>query len=98
MSEMIEQVARAICSERCLLKELRLSVEPCLNSNGTRGPCSAKKYQLLLSGRCAQAKAAIEAMRNPTDAMVQAGIDEGHKCGNWYPAMIDAALKGDDDE
>lgn len=40
-----------------------------------------------------KARAAIEAMREPTDAMVQAGIDEGdHKPGNWYPAMIEAAL------
>jgi len=40
------------------------------------------------------AKAAIEAMREPSEKMVQAGIDEGlHKPGNWYPAMIDAALE-----
>lgn len=40
-----------------------------------------------------KAKAVLQEMLDPTDSMVQAGIDEGnHKPGNWYPAMIQAAL------
>jgi len=41
------------------------------------------------------ARAAIEAMREPTDAMVDSGVDhigEGHYNGWAYTAMIDAAL------
>lgn len=41
------------------------------------------------------ARAAIEAMREPTDAMVDAGVDhigEGHYNGWAYTAMIDAAI------
>lgn len=51
------------------------------------------------------ARTAIEAMREPTDAMVHAGVDANHtleaiegypeypeSCANIYRAMIDAAL------
>ena len=35
----------------------------------------------------------LKVMREPTAAMGQAAIDEGHhKPGNWYPAMIEAAI------
>jgi hypothetical protein len=39
------------------------------------------------------ARAAIEAMREPTDAMRHAAFDEGSISLNGYRAMIDAALK-----
>lgn len=77
MTDMIERVARAISPD-------------CWDtSDWTMRPHnSAARHNAKRAAR-----AAIEAMREPTDAMVQAGINEGHKCGNWYPAMIDAALQ-----
>jgi phosphoribosylformylglycinamidine (FGAM) synthase-like enzyme len=45
------------------------------------------------------ARAALEAMREPTEAMVQAGINDSGAFGlaSAYRTMIDAALKGTQD-
>lgn len=81
MSEMIERVARAICGRKCLRAEaLSLACpEP--------GPCLATRDQLVLSWRWDRAKAAITAMREPTEAMVENGAQV------WYDTYT-AGLSG----
>lgn len=96
MSEMVERVARAICATRCV--RAQVFNECCLDET-TRliGPCKANMAQLLLLGPIQTARAAIAAMREPTDAMCRAGnskafITDGSTEDVWQ-AMIDAALK-----
>ena len=84
MSEMVERVAKAIYEKR--------------NGQGcrpwSRQP-SAHKFPYI-----EDARAAIEAMREPTEAMLTAGDDccGEYGCGVWrmreiFTAQIDAALK-----
>lgn len=82
MSEMVERVARAICcSGGCWrVRDPRYI---------SQLPCAAPTY-------LQEARAAIEAMREPTVAMEQAGADasEGSTGLAWgiWGVMIDAAL------
>jgi len=91
MSEMIERVAEAI-----YLAHIK-------NYAGLAKQPEGKWEQLADwqkdYGR-AQARAAIEAMREPTDAMIEAGwqdgmagFGEGEECEPVWHAMIDEALK-----
>lgn len=53
-------------------------------------PPGQKDYKILM-GNCA--RAAIEAMRNPDDKMIEAGFKEfGSGTLQVYQAMVDAAL------
>lgn len=90
VGEMIERVARALCTDR----------EP----DDVRGgfhPCGQQldEGEAWWTGYCEQARAAILAMRNPTEAMVASAYVRDGGCGpdevsriNWQ-LMIDAALK-----
>lgn len=79
MSEMVEQVAKALWDHSGFLW-----------SWDKVGPRDKDKYR-------AMARAAIIAMKEPTDAMVGAGV-EGWKINGYHsiqfvwPCMIDAAL------
>jgi hypothetical protein len=79
MSEMIDKVAKAMWA--AWLKESGVDESGAILASGA----DWKQY-------IPDAKTAIKAMREPTEEMIQAGINEGYKCGNWYPVMIDAAL------
>jgi len=74
---MIERVARAMC----------ISDEMDPDSPGIGGIENAPAYWVHYAG---MARAAIEAMREPTDGMVEAGNRMG--CIPTYSRMIDAAL------
>jgi hypothetical protein len=82
MTDMVERVARAIYEDRN---------GPRCEPWGTKPKGHKDPYR-------ADARAAIEAMREPTEAMVGSGADhdaEGGGTGNplaIYTAMIDAAL------
>jgi hypothetical protein len=93
-TEMVERVARAL--------------EPSLWSPAS-GPVvwTAEKREAMRLQARHLARAAIEAMREPTEAMVAAGIAQARDCtDNWsasapcvaeclFPVMIDAALAED---
>jgi hypothetical protein len=100
LMNMIEKVARAICKEQFGNEEVHGEYR-CCQVGGTEG-CCAKDLEK-------DAKAAIEAMREPTEAMIKS-VTEGHlsyvavECGydvyNSHPerpwhVMIDAALDTD---
>lgn len=79
MAAMIERVAQAIYEDR--------NGRGCIPWN--KRPAAHKAPYL------SDARAAIEAMREPTETMVTAGLrsgPEGYVKGDWY-FMIDAALK-----
>lgn len=87
MSEMIERVARAICKAECQ----EIGCGEC------RQPCSEWKS-------CGtMARAAIEAIREPTTAMVAKGAEwivlpkgmAEAQAKDMFRAMIDAALHGE---
>ena len=83
-SEMVERVAKAIDPD---------AFEGC--SHGSKGPClmCAENVDFALY----RARAAIEAMREPTEAMVDLGINtrevEGGAIHDVWQAMIDEALE-----
>lgn len=71
MSEMVERVARRICESNCLRKRIGIGV--CMDRVTLRNtPCAATENQLILSGKIEVARAAIAAMREPTEAMCDA--------------------------
>lgn len=81
MSEMIERVARAICRAGMSGPKDHLNKQENLNW---------RKFEI-------EARAAIEAMREPTNAMVEASNREwdgrmSHRSSGAWQAMIDAAL------
>lgn len=85
MSDMIERVARAICKAdglaSCAMDDERAEVDTCTAAN-----CS----------RFLQARAAIEAMRTPTEAMVRATDSyDRYRAAieDEWRLMIDRALK-----
>ena len=86
MSEMVERVARAIAPDVwinfdafCRLKEYKIDeVE------------DRKRTSEAIKLSIKRARAAIEAMREPTEAMLTAG---SMRTGEAYAAMIEAALK-----
>lgn len=89
-SEMVERVASAICRRNTLLTLPTASAETLRNS-----------FDLGRKMWTDMACAAIEAMREPTEAMAEAGeemarSDGAHDCevhmADVYAAMIDAAL------
>ena len=79
MNEKLEQVARGIHLRRA-------------NSRHTKWEDCSEEYR---TGTMRDAHAAIEAMREPTDAMIAAaqavGIDQDPR--DYWPAMVDEALK-----
>lgn len=85
MSEMVEKVARGICVARGL--------DP---DNGVIH--GGKRYPAAWMANVAPARAAIEAMREPTREMILAGVHDipgGAASGvPVWRAMIDAALQG----
>jgi hypothetical protein len=82
MSEMVERVARAIFPEAEDYTWDDFANAP----NGSAERITASVYRM-------RARAAIEAMREPTEAMVHAGMsEEGTDLPSEYRAMIDAAL------
>lgn len=92
MSEMIERVARALCAADDLNWEEQ--ADPQTSGSGDNNQAAYLHA----------ARAAIEAMRDPTDAMIAAGIAQANICTDdqtasaacvpehAWPAMIDAAL------
>ena len=83
MNEMIERVARAICFSR-------QSCEWC------KVACLASRAELEKSPQWTKALAAIGAMRDPTDAMLNATTPiagENPGARDIWRDMIDAALK-----
>lgn len=82
--KMIERVARAMVAE-------------------DSGPEGSMLFDLhwkeFGEGYTCSARAAIEAMLNPTDAMIEAGVNAeyggtlGSRAANCFNAMIDAALE-----
>ena len=98
MNEMVERVARSIA------REVRLKV---IAINGEREwltlfpEATEDNQDANWRNHIPQAKAAIEAMRKPTEGMVEAGQDcDGYtphdrnaSCGRHWHAMIDAALR-----
>lgn len=86
---MIEKVARAICKQTFGNEEVHGEYRCCL-VGGTEG-CCAKDLER-------EAKAAIEAMREPSEGMLSAvantdtEIEHDDNYG-FYQAMIDAALE-----
>lgn len=88
MSEMVERVARAICARTCRLRGIRGKSCP------DNSPCGATRNQLILTDLWPEARAAIEAMREPTDGMMDAGWGQrGERAKDIWRTMIDAALK-----
>ena len=82
MSEMIERVARAICSKRCVLGA-RFG-QPCVDQTGRNAPCRATEIDLrYTAGVWDAARAAIAAMREPTAEMTTAGVDAEIPGGQW---------------
>lgn len=82
MSEMVEQVARALCKARFLNGWIE-------DDDGWDSCPERLKLEYL-----ACARAAIDAMRVPTKKMISVGleyIEEGDPCDAWQ-AMIDTAL------
>lgn len=84
-TEMIERVARAICGENCDMPKCS-----CQPSKSAQIVCANMSIR--------QARAAIHAMRTPTEAMLRAGGTDN--CSDDYPPpeqawpdMIDAILK-----
>ena len=62
-----------------------------------RGLCSYSEF--MWQDNIPKAKAAIEAMREPTDEMVAAGFEPGcFEVRSVYTAMINAALKETNDD
>jgi hypothetical protein len=109
MSEMIDRIARAIEAETDKFDSpVHLYVEKEAKARWERANPEGDWYEQpeskdeLESYRII-ARAAIEAMREPTDAMVSAYDNwdaYSGSCGSWlntsaYEAMIDAALKED---
>ncbi|MBR2268746.1 hypothetical protein [Sphingobium sp.] len=84
MSEMIERVAKAIYEE----DDPWHKAWPWPNLNESQG--SPEPYRRI-------AAAAIKAMREPSEAMIEAGqqTDETITAVDVYRAMIDAALVGE---
>lgn len=96
MSEMIERVARALARE-ILLEVMRGGVEEAQSYSLEKQAYAAVAAENALAKQyMALARAAIEAMREPTEAMLYASNGLiGHICdsGDEYRAMIDEALK-----
>ena len=89
---MRERIARTICSGRCLLQEIM--DEPCLNADGSNGPCKASVNQLILSGKFKTADAIEKVIedsgyaivsREPTEEMIEAAGFEARRTakGPW---------------
>jgi hypothetical protein len=92
---MIERVARAMA------KADGLDPDYCVMGEGgisTAGVSFSRCYMVRWQNYAAKARAAIEAMREPTEAMEHAGFEAyldaeaPHEAGPVYQAMIDAAL------
>jgi len=92
---MVEKVARALCVA-CGNDPDRLEPGNCV---GDWEGCDAvmpngDPSHFMWRSWVSEAKAAIEAMRDPTDVMIGCGIlAYDGKCEQSYRAMIDAALK-----
>lgn len=87
MSEMVERVARALCRERSM---------PACSCKRDAGECKAPTYVLDECGRLRQARAAIAAIREPTEAMIRSGFsrsEDMHDQAAVFRAMIDEAMK-----
>jgi hypothetical protein len=99
MSEMVQRVARAICASVDGRNPDHLIAvyedRPCIGG-GIMLPIHKRDWENYL----VQARAAIDAMREPTEAMIEAGMDKtswpicnGEVEHRWQ-AMIDEALHG----
>lgn len=94
MSEMVERVARGICPKTgCVRAQVGQGL--CVHADGRNAPCQATREQLILSHPWAAARAAIAAMREPTDAMKHVLVQAGtvYPLRVWWNGMIDEALK-----
>ena len=85
MTDIVERVARACCMATSI------GTEPCEFADGSLG-----------GGQCTvcrgQARAAIGAMREPTEDMKLAGREYANEhAGHCWQSMIDAALGGGHD-
>lgn len=99
MSEMVERVARAICEARGGDPDVLLSINSAYDDGRPEADVAIPNWR----NHAAAARAAIEAMREPSPEMLAAFVpakDDG-PIGTWggrikervWRAMIDAALK-----
>lgn len=86
MSEMIERVAAAMWRERAKAFPNMLTRET---------PDEIDKTTCAWRNMVAQARAGIEAMREPTDAMIQAALHDYYTEKETWKIMCDEALKDD---
>jgi hypothetical protein len=88
MSEMAERVSRALYPDQWASQDTCLEIDPDYYASPTE---TEQRVNLLAQGR-----RALEAMRIPTEAMIQAGIPGpiNNPLRIWR-AMIDAALQDD---
>ena len=80
MNEMVERVARAICKAN--------DYDPDANDNLLSGPSGTRNWHLYVT----HARAAIAVMREPTQEMVESGVENAPNPRDIWEAMIDAAL------
>jgi len=93
MSELVERVARALCTESGMPPDY-IHYEGGLIAPDQ--PFVPKDPKPNWTRFVKEARAALSAMREPTDAMLDAGwkgFGEGEECEPVWQAMIDAALK-----
>jgi hypothetical protein len=97
MSEMVERVARAICAKTNIAMEGVTEVvldnpDYVIPGNRRFDKTDTPRWKLYVD----QSRAAIEAMREPTDPMIHAGEalepDTLQFVPDYWRAMIDAAL------
>lgn len=87
MSDMVERVARALCRHA--------------GAGHFKGRDLDAYVEIYWRGHASGARAAVEAMRNPTDKMICASLDDHDKRSGrqsiteCWNSMIDAALAGE---
>ena len=81
MSEMIERVARTLC--------MQLQIDEGFSAESAARAATSNMWKNYRNA----ARMAIEAMREPTQAMLQALNNCGGDTDAIWPAMIDEALK-----
>jgi len=95
MTTMLERVARALCVAR------GWNPDTCVMGGGSvsaDGKSASHCYIRMWENCFPEARAAIEAMREPSDAMWEAALDSSLARKGWtaqYQAAIDAALSGE---
>jgi hypothetical protein len=101
MSEMVERVARAMCAARGIDPDRRPKRIDSISFGGA-GKTKTSLGPAEWETKAIEARAAIAEMREPTEAMIEAGRQEDNWCQvegqepqpDIWRAMIDAAQSG----